>query len=76
MQIFILPLTNAIKALKYEFLVDPGIIRPEFADSFLSRALPMSLFQSSVALNSFKKIYFKLNCWCHKQEFLISWTLI
>ena len=55
MQIFILPLTNAIKALKSEFLVDTGIIRPEFADSFLSRALPMSLFQSSVALNTFFK---------------------
>ena len=32
MSIFILPLTNAIEALKSEFLADPEIIRPEFAD--------------------------------------------
>ena len=38
MLIFILPLTNAIEALKPEFLADPRIIRPEFAGSFLSRA--------------------------------------
>ena len=31
MLIFILPLTNAIEALKSEFLAEPGIIRPEFA---------------------------------------------
>ena len=52
MQIFILPLTNAIKAFKSEYLVDPGILRPEFADSFLSRALPMRLLQTLVALNT------------------------
>ena len=72
MQINILPLTNAIKVLKSEFLVDPGIMRLEFTDLFISRALPMSLFQTLVALNTFFKIYFKLNFWCHKQEFLIS----
>ena len=35
---FTFTVTNAIEALKYEFLADPGIIRPEFAGSFLSRA--------------------------------------
>ena len=35
MYIYILSLTNAIEALKSEFLADPGIIRPEFAGSFL-----------------------------------------
>ena len=34
MQIFILPLTNAIEVLKSEFLAYPGIIRQESADSF------------------------------------------
>ena len=38
MYIFILPLTNAIEALKSEFLADPGIIRPEISGSVLSRA--------------------------------------
>ena len=32
------PLTNAIEALKSEFLADPGKTWPEFADSCLSRA--------------------------------------
>ena len=45
-------LTNAIEALKSEFLTDPEIIRPEFADSFLSRKLTMSLYQILVALNT------------------------
>ena len=34
-------------------MADPGIKRPEFAGLFLSRALPMSLFQTLVALNNF-----------------------
>ena len=38
MYIFILSLTNAIEALKSEFMADPGIIMQEFAGSFLSRA--------------------------------------
>ena len=50
--IFILPFKNAMEAFKCDFLADPGIIRPEFANSFLSRALPMSLFQTLVALNT------------------------
>ena len=51
MLIFISTLTNAIEGLTSEFLANPGIIRPDFADSFLSRALRMSLFQILVALN-------------------------
>ena len=38
MSISSLPLANAIEALKSDFLADPGILRPEFAGSFLSRA--------------------------------------
>ena len=38
MYIFILSLTNAIEALKSEFLADTGIIMPEFAGLFLSKA--------------------------------------
>ena len=45
MELFISPLTNAIEALKSEFLADPEKIRPEFVDLFLSRASPMSSFQ-------------------------------
>ena len=56
MLIFILLSTNATEGLKIqvksEFLVDPGIKRPEFADSFLTRALPISLFQTLIALNT------------------------
>ena len=78
MELFISPLTNAIEALKSEFLADSGKIRPEFVNLFLSKASPMSSFQSLVALNKNKIGYLlqTLNFWCHEQEFLISWTQI
>ena len=66
MYIFYLPLTNAIEALKSEFLADPGIIRPEF--EFIPN---LSCFKYKILF-----ISLKINFWCHKQEFLISWTWI
>ena len=58
-------LKNFYQTLKSEFLADPAITWPELADSFLSRALPTSLFQILVALNT----YFNPNIsiWCQKQ---------